>query len=1652
MASPRGALMEVLKGQATEGLKLRSNVVRVFVSSTFTDMSSERNALLDKTYPELQAFCQSLGLVFEVVDMRWGLQDAIAVDHMTTELCLQEIEACRKVSVGPSFIALLGNRYGHRPIPRVLPGKQFEVLLSKLPQDQVGLLHQWFRKDNNAVPPVYVLQPITTLLPHYNDLQPERRPLQDDSVISWRYTEARLLQLLRTAAVQAEKDGDITVEQKHQFFKSVAEHEIEEGLRIPDGDESEPSAILFVRELPHLRKKDGPKRLAQYMDVTADGLLDTEAQELLSGLKSRLFAASPGMLNLHSVELCKGAIEPSCKEHAQYLESLCEQLVSQTKARIARRVGAGSSVEAGEVRTNGARGGDASQRKREEDSGWLLQELSHHMALSAGKCSGVFRGREGLLGKICLAMWEHTNTCHTPLVVHGPPGVGKTTLLCKLAQEMRGLLDPRAVVVLRLLGTSAESSDLGRVLQSVCFQICSVFSLSPPTPITAHTSEDLVRFFHGLLAEVSERGDTLLLILDSLDQLSSATQGQNLHWLPKDIPPNVHLVVSTADTGSPVLANLRRTVEVPGNFFEVEPLSCDQGREIMNAYMREAQRSLTPEQCEVVLCSFQLSGNPLHLKLLLDMARRWASYTPVTDLALSSSAQEVMSQLLQTLEERHGKQLVGAALGYIVSARGSLSEAELRDILSLDDNVLAEVYQYWLPPNHSLIRLPPLLWVRLRHDLGELLVEGQANGVTVLDFHHKLLTETVRERYQRSEQQADRHRVLAEYFLGSWSQGRFKAVLLPPLTTTLDADRKVPPQPLWFAEGVANVKKLQELPYHLLHAGLWEELRQEVIGSSEWLYCKTLTCGVASVIEDLTLCTKLMDCPETQLIRETFILLKPTLDFLDGQMDPPLFYTEVLARLHSFAEMYPSLIGRLCCQCHDWLSCCPDPILVPKCTFLQPPGGALKTTLAGFQKGVTALDICPERGILLAGSEDGKVIAWDLNDLEVIQTLVGHTAKVLSVRVIDSGAHCLSLAADGSLRKWSLLSGRQLYCTQEAVSINSLPSTTHIHVSEERALVFTHSGGQVKVWHLNTTELLFQVKDTGVSIILGFLNGMVVSLSDGGLVTFSHPSAEDKTAQIHLEKSSHSLTLTATLTLQRNGRLLIASKEGFLYQVSSTVQGRQSQWTLRQTVTELPVCATFLSASDDERILLAGCERTLVLFHRESDCVQSFLDLHHEDTVLCACVSGDSRVVVSGSEDQTIRVWSMTTGNLLDCFLGMDAPVTTLALYEGTVVSASSSAYYLKLWHLPSPNNPQQRPNCCIPAGCPQVALTKDGDTVYYVRNVGQKEVITWNCHTGSSADTMAVSAEVCCLELAQNKKLLFCGLTTGTVLIYPLAFPKETLCIPPPETLPTVRCMAIGGQEKHMAVAYEDSVCLFEITARDSFPSVEGPSARFSLSLLHSPVSSMALLPDCRLLYGTACGEVTMYDFKSASTATLDGHRSRVNCVTTSNWGTHALVGSEDAVQRLWGLTPLVLDHTMEYKGFLFEGVLCAAFSESDKHVFTGSQDRTIKVWDVASGSLLFVQYVYAPVTKMLTYRNGFVAISQLGYVIKEGFRCPDGVCPEYNPLRNVNAHYRVTSRQKSADSPHSVITEIPEYNPAQFNFMALMLKSKPSHSCQLL
>ncbi|MGH0155660.1 UNVERIFIED_CONTAM: hypothetical protein FKN15_029443 [Acipenser sinensis] len=1167
-----GQTLDLLKGRGSGIAEEISNVVRVFISSTFTDMSTERDALLDKAYPELQAFCQTLGLVFEVVDMRWGVRDAIAVDHMTIELCLREIQSCQRVSVGPIFTALIGNRYGYRPIPRVIEEQEFELLLSKLSADEsaMQLLKDWFWKDENSVPPAYILQPITTHLPHYSDTRPESRPQHQHDVATWWSTETQLSRLLRAAAVQAEKEGEFSREQRHRFFKSVTEWEIEQGLLA--SQQSNACVHLFLRELPDLSGSVSQKSSSQFIDIKEDGCVDTEAQELLSSLKMKISSNDSIKLSVHTVQLSKGAIDPCNKNHAQYLQTLCEQFISEMKQQILRR---------------------DQKNRAEEKWAWLLQEVSHHMALSASKCA-VFCGRADLLNSICETVKEQDSGHHAPLVVFGPSGIGKTSMMCKLSQEVRRTLGEDSVLVLRLLGTSPMSSEIHSVLKSVCFQICSAYGFNHPTLQTINVYEDLVRFFHSTLAAASQKkAGSLVLILDSLDQLSPADGAHRLHWLPKECPQGVHIIVSTLGDGNPILKVLLGGIQNPDSYFAVGQLSLQQGEQVIRMYMAAAGRSLTPAQHSLILSSFNQCGHPFLLKLALDAASQWASYTPLPELQGATSTKEAVSQLYERLEKQHGRVLVTHALGFIVSSRSGLTEAELRDVLSVDDEVLADIYQYWPPPNSSMIRLPPLLWTRLRYDLGEYLVERQVDGNKVLALYHRQFIEMVQERYLSAEQKSRRHHVLADFFKGTWSQGARKLICLPSLKTSLNADRKVASQPLWFTDNMANLRKLRELPFHLLHAGRRDELKHNVIGNMDWLVCKTQACGIRSVIEDLCMCAEHIDCPEVRLVRDAFLLFKPTVDFIEGQMDSCLLYTELLARLHFFADSY-SLIGSLCSQCSDFLSTSPNPTFIPLSGFFQPPGGPLKTTLTGFHKGITVLELCSQSRLLLVGAEDGRMIVWNVNDTEVIHTLTGHTAEVQCVRVIGKGTCCVSSSCDQTLRVWSLVTGKQLHCIEEGP--RGPQNCALLHMEEERGIIYSGTGAQLNAWQLETGSLLFCIdSENAVFTVIAGGDEPGIALAEGGLLTLW----DRGTGRLGMTSKLCDLgraVPTCTLPLRTHRRLAAGFSDGSVLLVWSLSSG-----VLLDSFSGMGVSVTALVLVEDTLISASRHAYYLKLWHLHYD-------------------------------------------------------------------------------------------------------------------------------------------------------------------------------------------------------------------------------------------------------------------------------------------------------------------------------------------------------------------------------------------------------------------------------------------------------------------
>jgi hypothetical protein len=98
-----------------------ARTIRLFVSSTFSDLELERDALQRSVFLRLRSLCTQHGWRFHAVDLRWGIGEEAMRDQLTTRICLSEIERCQRIARRPNFLLLLSDRFGWRPLPAEIP-------------------------------------------------------------------------------------------------------------------------------------------------------------------------------------------------------------------------------------------------------------------------------------------------------------------------------------------------------------------------------------------------------------------------------------------------------------------------------------------------------------------------------------------------------------------------------------------------------------------------------------------------------------------------------------------------------------------------------------------------------------------------------------------------------------------------------------------------------------------------------------------------------------------------------------------------------------------------------------------------------------------------------------------------------------------------------------------------------------------------------------------------------------------------------------------------------------------------------------------------------------------------------------------------------------------------------------------------------------------------------------------------------------------------------------------------------------------------------------------------------------------------------------------------------------------------------------------
>lgn len=690
---------------------------RIFVSSTFSDLKEERNALQREVFPKLRDLCVRHGCRFQAIDLRWGVREEAALDQQTMRICLDEVHRSQVASPRPNFILLLGDRYGWRPLPAEIPDDEFREIEVRLTDTREReLLAEWYKRDENAVPPVYCLQP------------------REGEYIDFSTWESRVERPLRVALLKAIRGMALSDESLPKYEASATAQEIEAGaLKVPDAIDHVFGFFRTIRDLP------GDDRARDFIDLDENGQLDAEAKGLLDALKTRLRSTLPGNIKEYEARWTGDGIT------TDHLDHLCAEVMDTLQRVIAAEI----------------------ERLEQVDA--LTREIEDHERFESDRAR-LFVGRAEMLKAIKRYIQGKDNH---PLAVIGDSGSGKSALMARASQLAR--VDGRLYLIARYIGATAASSDGRSLLESLCRQITRDYGGDEATIPSDY--RELVQEFPKRLA-LAKPDRPLVLFVDALDQLSDADHARSLTWLPAELPAHVRLIVSSLP-GECATALRRKLPE--SSVLPLEAMREDEGDELLRAWLKEAGRTLQGDETSyrdsdgsvsqfgLVMERFRDCPLPLYLKLAFEEARRWKSYHRAVEL--SPDIPGVIHDLFQRLssDANHGQVVVAKSLGYLAASKNGLSEDEMLDVMSLDGEVLKDFEERarHVPPER---RLPVVVWSRLFFDLEPYLTERSADGTLLLSFYHRQLREVVEADYLSGDVAQVMHKALAAYF---WEQPLF---------------------------------------------------------------------------------------------------------------------------------------------------------------------------------------------------------------------------------------------------------------------------------------------------------------------------------------------------------------------------------------------------------------------------------------------------------------------------------------------------------------------------------------------------------------------------------------------------------------------------------------------------------------------------------------------------------------------------------------------------------------------------------------------------------------------------------------------------------------------------------------------------------------
>jgi WD40 repeat protein/serine/threonine protein kinase len=519
-------------------------------------------------------------------------------------------------------------------------------------------------------------------------------------------------------------------------------------------------------------------------------------------------------------------------------------------------------------------------------------------------------------------------------------------------------------------------------------------------------------------------------------------------------------------------------------------------------------------------------------------------------------------------------------------------------------------------------------------------------------------------------------------------------------------------------------------------------------------------------------------------------------------------------------------------------------------------------TFNGHTLGVSSVAFSSDGLFALSGSDDKTLRLWDIETGECLRTFEGHSDSVSSVSFSPDGHFALSGSVDETVRLWDVETGECLR-TFEGHS----DSVFSVSFSSDGRFAISGSGDNtLRLWevamHYSHTALFVVCRGTLTQQILidQELLFAEVEKAKRAIIEGQYHNAvfhlhSARSLQV-FEYSKEAMQLWQQLCMHQPRRTLTA-----VFPVKYSFNGHTS-------------LVTSVSFSSDGLFALSGSvDETVRLWDiKIGECLRTFEG--HSDSVSSVSFSPDGRFAISGSWDTTLRLWDIETGECLRTFEGHTTGSVNSVSFspDGRFAISGSGDSTLRLWNISASLNASIETSQCLlifeghTGSVNSVRFSPDGR--FAISGSGDRTLRLWNISA-----SLNTGAEMCeCLRTFE------------------------------------------GHTDKVHSVSFS-------------------PDGRYAIS-------------------GSSDKTLRLWDVKTGECLrTLEGHTDIVHSVSFSPDGRFALFGSHDKTLRMWDISASLNTGSMTGECLrTFEGhtgaVLSVSFSPDGRFAISGSLDQTMRLW----------------------------------------------------------------------------------------------------------